>query len=166
MRNLEQYQIIFCDIDDTLIYGFWTDLMRHSWNIFKCNLLSNILMTLQQKLKLYKVNQKLKYMLINCSTPVIFLTARKYVPATEKMLRDILETSKTMKVIECRHLATNNPAEDKYNEIVKIIHDFLAMDVELDDMCLFDDNKEVRELVSTLDIDTFEPTVLFKGGVK
>lgn len=160
MRNLDCYQMIFCDIDDTLIYGFWTDLMKHTWNIFRCNLLSDILMTLQQKFKLYKVNQKLKFMLNNTSSAIVFLTARKYVPATEKMLCDILETKRTGTVFEVRHLATDNPAQDKYNEIVRYIHNYLDMDVELESMCIFDDNMDVLDLIATLDIDVFNPVVM------
>lgn len=154
MRNLDQYQLIFCDIDDTLIYGFWTDLMKHTWNMFRCNKLSDILMKLQHKYKLYKVNQKLKYMFDNTSTPIVFLTARKYVAETEYMLQEILEHDV---IFEVRHLATDNPAEDKYNEIIRFIHNYLDMGVELEKMCLFDDNKDVRDLIATLDIDTFDP---------
>lgn len=162
MRNLDQYQIIFCDIDDTLIYGFWTDLMKHTWNIFRCNKLSDILMKLQYKYKLYKVNQKLKYMLDNTATSIVFLTARKYVAETEDMLKEILAPDA---IFEVRHLGTDNPAEDKYNEIVKYIHNYLEMDVELEHLCLFDDNKGVRELVSTLEIDCFDP-VLMRENVR
>lgn len=157
MRNLDQYQIIFCDIDDTLIYGFWTDLMKHTWNIFRCNKLSDILMKLQYKYKLYKVNQKLKYMLDNTTTPIVFLTARKYVAETEDMLEEILAPDV---IFEVKHLATDNPAEDKYNEIVRYIHNYLEMDVELEHLCLFDDNKEVRDLISTLEVDCFDPVPL------
>lgn len=160
MRNLEQYQIIFCDIDDTLIYGFWTELMKHTWNMFRNNTLSDILMTVQEKLNIYTVNQKLKHMLLNCTTPVVFLTARKHVPATEKMIARILEVDRTEKVFEIRNLATDNPAEDKYNEIVRYIHNYLDMDVELDKLCLFDDNKSVRDLIATLDVDVFDPVAM------
>ena len=56
MRNLNNYDLIVSDIDDTLIYGFWTNLMHHTWNVFRSNILSAILMQLQAKFKLYKVN--------------------------------------------------------------------------------------------------------------
>lgn len=159
MRSLDRYQLIFCDIDDTLIYGFWTDLMKYTWNIFRNNTLSNILMWLQYNFCLFKVNQKLRYMLVNTSTPIVFLTARKYVKETELMLSYILGNDT---IFEVKHLATDNPAEDKYNEIVKYIHDYLEMDVELESMCLFDDNKSVRDLVATLDIDTFDPQAMIE----
>lgn len=162
MRNLDQYQLIFCDIDDTLVYGFWTDLMKHTWNIFRCNKLSDILMKLQYKYKLYAVNQKLKYMLDNTAVPIVFLTARKYVAETEDMLEEILAPDV---IFEVRHLATDNPAEDKYNEIIKYIHNYLEMGVELEHLCLFDDNKDVRELISTLEIDCFDP-VLMRESVR
>lgn len=154
MRNLDQYQLVFCDIDDTLVYGFWTELMKHTWNIFRNNTLSNILMWLQYNFCLYKVNQKLRYMLTSTSAPIVFLTARKYAKETELMLNDILNNEA---IFEVRHLATDNPAEDKYNEIVKYIHNYLEMGAELESMCIFDDNKEVRDLVSTLEIDCFDP---------
>lgn len=160
MRNLEQYQIIFCDIDDTLIYGFWTELMKYTWNIFRNNVLSDILMRLQEKFNIYRINQKLKHMLVNCTTPVVFLTARKHVPATEKMIAKILEVDKTDKIFEVKSLATDNPAEDKYNEIINYIHGYLDMGVELDNLCMFDDNKQVRELVASLDVDVFDPVAM------
>ena len=56
MRNLDEYDLIVSDIDDTLIYGWWTDLMHHTWNAVQSPLLSKILMFLQNKFHLYKVN--------------------------------------------------------------------------------------------------------------
>lgn len=153
MRNLDEYDIIFCDIDDTLVYGFWTELMKHTWNIFRSNKLSDILMTLQFHFRLYKVNQKLKFMLENTSTPIIFLTARKYNKDTEYMLADILQDT----IFDVEHLATDDPAADKYNQVVSYIHSFLDMGVELKKICVFDDNEDVRKLISTLEADVFDP---------
>lgn len=158
MRNLNDYDVIFCDIDDTLIYGFWTNLMAVSWNVFRCNTLSNILMDLQYIYKIYKVNQKLRYMLVNSDTDIYFITARKFRPATEKMVNHILGNRDN--VTFC-HLATSNPDVDKFNKIA-----FLMADVPYNKGCFFDDNKEVRELVSILDeVDVFDPTVLFEDKI-
>ena len=52
MRNLNNYDAVFCDIDDTLIYGFWTDLMSVTWRVFRSNRLSDILMDLQYIFKI------------------------------------------------------------------------------------------------------------------
>ena len=76
MRNLDEYDLIVSDIDDTLIYGWGTDLMHHSWNLFPSLLLSKILMFLQNKFHLYKVNQKLVHMLKNTGTPLVIMTVR------------------------------------------------------------------------------------------
>lgn len=158
MRNLNDYDVIFCDIDDTLIYGFWTNLMAVSWNVFRCNTLSNILMDLQYIYKIYKVNQKLRYMLVNSDTDVYFITARKFRPATEKMVNHILGNRDN--VTFC-HLATSNPDIDKFNKIA-----FLMANVPYNKGCFFDDNKEARELVSILDeVDVFDPTVLFEDKI-
>lgn len=158
MRNLNDYDVIFCDIDDTLIYGFWTNLMAVSWNVSRCNTLSNILMDLQYIYKIYKVNQKLRYMLVNSDIDIYFITARKFRPATEKMVNHILGNRDN--VTFC-HLATSNPDIDKFNKIA-----FLMADVPYNKGCFFDDNKEVRELVSILDeVDVFDPTVLFEDKI-
>lgn len=158
MRNLNDYDVIFCDIDDTLIYGFWTDLMKHTWNIFRSNALSDILMDLQYVYKFYKVNQKLRHMLVNCDTDIIFLTARKYRQTTVFLIHEILNTK--LNVTIC-HLATDHPATDKYNKIVA----FMQTCPAYQRACMFDDNKEVRNLVATLDIDVFDPTVLFEDKI-
>lgn len=159
MRNLDGYDVVFCDIDDTLIYGFWTDLMKYTWNIFRSNALSNILMDLQYAYKFYKVNQKLRHMLVNCETDIIFLTARKYRLATEFLISEILNNKLNVDIC---HLATDNPAADKYNKIVA----FMQTCPTYQKACMFDDNKEVRDLVTTLDIDAFDPTVLFEEKVQ
>lgn len=158
MRNLNDYDVIFCDIDDTLIYGFWTNLMAITWNLFRCNTLSNILMDLQCIYKIYKVNQKLRYMIVNSNTDIYFITARKFRPATEKMVNHILGNRDN--VLFC-HLATSNPDVDKFNKIAS-----LMSDVPYNKGCFFDDNRETRELVSVLDeVDVFDPTVLFEDKI-
>lgn len=158
MRNLNDYDVIFCDIDDTLIYGFWTRLMAITWKIFECNTLSNILMDLQYIYKIYTVNQKLRHMLVNSNTDVYFITARKFRPATEKMVMSILSNRENVSFC---HLATNNPDKDKFNKIA-----FLMAEVPYNKGCFFDDNKEARRLVSTIDeIDVFDPTVLFEDKI-
>lgn len=157
MRNLNDYDIIFCDIDDTLIHGYWTELMRITWNLFRNNLISDILMNLQDKFNLYKVNQKLRYMLMNSDKHLVFLTARKRVEATENVLRKILPNRE----FYIEHLATDRPDKDKYSAIL----DYMAIE-EIDKACVFDDNKDVRCACSTLlELDTFDPVPMFEEKV-
>lgn len=158
MRNLNDYDVIFCDIDDTLIYGFWTNLMAVTWNVFKSNTLSNILMDLQYIYKIYKVNQKLRHMLINSNVDLYFITARKFRLATEKMIANILKDRTN---IHFRHLATSYPEVDKYSMIA-----LLMEAVPYKKGCFFDDNRLTRELVSMMDnIDVFDPTALFEDKI-
>ena len=91
MRNLNLYDLIVCDIDDTLIYGFWTDLMRHSWDMFHSPKLSSVLMALQDWFNLYRVNEKLRYMINNSKTPIVFLTVRAESKHTFNILNKILD---------------------------------------------------------------------------
>ena len=159
MRNLNDYDAVFCDIDDTLIYGFWTDLMSITWSIFRNNKLSDTLIDLQYTFKIFKVNQKLRHMLVNSTTDVYFLTARKFRPTTEKMVHYILGNDRDN--VHFCHLATDYPAADKFNKIV-----YLISTVPYQKCCFFDDNKQSRELVAALDdIDVFDPTALFEDKI-
>ena len=155
MRDLNQYDVIFCDIDDTLIHGLWTDLMSITWRLFKSPTVAEFLMTFQAVFHIFKCNQKLRYMLMNCQKPIIFLTARKETFATHLLIKSILD-KKDLEISICS-LATNRPAIDKLNKIV-----FFMQTCMYDKVCLFDDNMEVREAASQLDIDVFDPTTMFE----
>lgn len=158
MRNLkDNYDIIFSDIDDTLIYGVWTDIMAATWSIFHCNFLSDILMTLQDMFNLFKVNHKLVYMIKQSGLPVIFLTARKYCPATENIINKIFRENYLGGVLS---LQTDNPHLDK----IDCIHD-MAIEEGLR-ACIFDDNIYVRKAASLDGIDAFDPTVMFEEKVQ
>lgn len=158
VRSLNDYDIIFCDIDDTLIHGIWTDIMKYTWNIFRCNLLSDILMTLQNKFNIFVVNQKLRYMLINSNKPLVFLTARKHVEGTEKMLDKILGDREYY----IEHLATDNPAMDKASAIFEYMEN-----CTFDKACIFDDNDDVRSYCTLwLGIDAFDPRPMFERLIK
>lgn len=157
MRNLaKDYDIIFSDIDDTLIYGFWTDLMKVTWNTLKCNMISDLLMYLQDIFNIYTVNKKLVYMIKRSCLPVVFLTARKYSASTENVLRKILGESYLGGVIS---LQTDHPEIDKIQ-----VMDDIAVQNGLR-CCIFDDSDKVREGAAFMDIDAFDPRALFEGKV-
>ena len=145
MRNLDEYDLIVSDIDDTLIYGWGTDLMHHSWNLFPSLLLSKILMFLQNKFHLYKVNQKLVHMLKNTGTPLVIMTVRAANDNTIELLHKILDRDFTLYELET-----------DYGFIVKpeIIQELLQ---DYPKVIFFDDNKIIRDNCAGLEVDCVDP---------
>ena len=144
MRTVKDYDIVFSDIDDTLVYGWMTDLMEITWKLFHSDLIADTLMYLQAKFKLYKVNEMVRYQLIQARN-VIFVTARKECKATHKLIEDIM--GKEFKV---QSLRTDNSPEDK----TKFIKEFGRNGLFL----FLEDNKETRwrvmkELPNVLALD-------------
>ena len=143
MRTVKDYDIVFSDIDNTLVYGWMTDLMEITWKLFHSDLIADTLMYLQAKFKLYKVNEMVRYQLMQ-SRNVIFVTARKECNATHKLIEDIM--GKEFKV---QSLRTDNSPEDK-TKFIKEFGDGLFL--------FFEDNKETRwkvmkELPNVLALD-------------
>ena len=143
MRTVKDYDIVFSDIDNTLVYGWMTYLMEITWKLFHSDLIADTLMYLQAKFKLYKVNEMVRYQLMQ-SRNVIFVTARKECKATHKLIEDIM--GKEFKV---QSLRTDNSPEDK-TKFIKEFGDGLFL--------FFEDNKETRwrvmkELPNVLALD-------------
>lgn len=94
MRNLGKYDYIFVDIDGTIIHGFYQQIMHHTWNLFRSNVLSSFLMWLQEKCGFYKINHKLLYQLIMAdawyNSKIVFLTVRAPHKSTRKILEKIM----------------------------------------------------------------------------
>lgn len=149
MRNLNNYDLIISDIDDTLIYGFWTDLMHHSWNICRSNLLSSLLMFLQAKFKLYKVNMKLYYMMKSTSAPIVFLTVRAQNDSTVRMLYDIMGRTQ-FGLIE---LGTDLGVQQK----AEVVEEYLE---RFPNILFIDDNKAIRDNVAGLEVDVLDPIAM------
>ena len=143
MRTVKDYDIVFSDIDDTLVYGWMTNLMEITWKLFHSDLIADTLMYLQAKFKLYEVNEMVRYQLIQARN-VIFVTARKECKATHKLIEDIM--GKEFKV---QSLRTDNSPEDK-TKFIKEFGDGLSL--------FFEDNKATRwkvmkELPNVLALD-------------
>lgn len=157
MRNLNHYDAVFVDIDNTLIYGWWTVVMHYTWEWFHSNLISDFLMDVQNRFNIFKINRKLVMMLseVYGKRPLYFVTARKECYATREMLNKILGFYPCV-----FSLATDNPAVDK----VQFIFDEFEFRDDLNwKVCLFDDNDEVREYANQYNqIDAFNPTVMFE----
>lgn len=149
MRDLNNYDLIISDIDDTLVYGFWTNIMHHTWGWFRSDLLSGILMFLQAKFKFYKVNMKLFYMLKLADTPVVFLTVRRQSDSTVKMLHDIMGHS-SWSLIE---LGTDYGVQQKAEVVERYLERFPRI-------LFIDDNKAIRDNVEGLEVDVLDPTLL------
>ena len=114
MRRIGDYDIVFSDIDNTLVYGWMTDLMEITWKLFHSDLIADTLMYLQAKFKLYKVNEMIRYQLLRAKK-VVFVTARKNCEATNKLVEDIMNGNHFIKA-----LRTDNSPEDK----TKFIREF------------------------------------------
>lgn len=143
MRTVKDYDIVFSDIDNTLVYGWMTDLMEITWKLFHSDLIADTLMYLQAKFRLYKVNEMVRYQLMQARN-VIFITARKECKATHKLIEDI--TGKEFKI---ESLRTDNSPEDK-TKFIKEFGDGLFL--------FFEDNKDTRwkvmkELPNVLALD-------------
>ena len=143
MRTVKDYDIVFSDIDNTLVYGWMTDLMEITWKLFHSDLIADTLMYFQAKFKLYKVNEMVRYQLMQARN-VVFLTARKECKATHKLIEDI--TGKEFKI---ESLRTDNSPEDK-TKFIKEFGDGLFL--------FFEDNKATRwkvmkELPNVLALD-------------
>ena len=143
MRTVKDYDIVFSDIDNTLVYGWMTDLMEITWKLFHSDLIADTLMYLQAKFRLYKVNEMVRYQLMQ-ARDVIFVTARKECKATHKLIEDIIG-----KEFKIESLRTDNSPEDK-TKFIKEFGDGLSL--------FFEDNKETRwrvmkELPNVLALD-------------
>lgn len=139
IKDFKDYDIIICDIDNTLIKGWITDLMDWTWEKFQSPEIARILVTLQNKFKLYQVNKELLKRLLDCDTPLYFLTARSKNPNTEEMLNKIF--SRRGRVFDLVELGCYNPPKDKAKWIIdNIPRNF--------NVILFDDNLMTRKACS------------------
>lgn len=134
MRKLTNYDEVFCDIDNTLVYGFITDLMDWTWARFHNQTIARILMYIQAHTKWYKINVPLLWRLTQCNDGVItFLTARCPDNSTLKLLSDILPDKKW----SLYSLATDRPAHDKIAFITSMVaHPISSRQVLIDDNLL------------------------------
>ena len=143
MRTVKDYDIVFSDIDNTLVYGWMTDLMEITWKLFHSDLIADTLMYLQAKFRLYKVNEMVRYQLLRARN-VVFLTARKECKATHKLIEDIMGRE-----FKIKSLRTDNSPEDKTKSIREFGNGVFLF---------IEDNKETRwrvmkELPNTLALD-------------
>ena len=145
MRDLSSYVKIYVDIDGTLVYGPMTKLMDWTWRHFHSSLIANILVFLQERFGLYKVNRKLVHILNEAPVAPIFLTARAHHPSTRLLISKILG-HKTFGLVE---LASKDPANDK---ALFMLRNDAGQGTRV---CLFDDTESTRKSVRILGMDAF-----------
>lgn len=158
MRNLGKYDYIFVDIDGTIIHGFYQKIMHYTWNWFRNNTISSILMWLQEKFKFYRVNQKLLYQLIMADawhdSKIVFLTVRASHPSTIKMLKDIMQGIE-FELIEqgtdFGYITKSNYIKTFKDEGYKCI--------------LIDDDYNNRIIADDYDIDVLDPVGMYERKV-
>ena len=156
-KFIDSYDMIFVDIDNTLIYGWYIELMHYGWKLFHNNYLSQLAMAIQNKFNLYKVNRKLVYSLkkgnIHSHRKVIFLTVRAESKATVDMVNRIMtEADDYFPLYEIVALGTDNGHLDKAQYIYENYGDKKCL--------LIDDNNLNRETAEKFGIDTFNPVLL------
>lgn len=156
-KFLEHYNKIFVDIDDTLIYGWFTVFMHYEWMLLRNNFISALAMKIQNIFNLYKVNRKLMYMLKPIPSKfsdehIIFLTVRAKSKDTEKMINKIMNVCNSNYSFEVVALGSDNGHEDKARYIYENYGDEKCL--------LIDDNKLNRDTAEKYGIDTFDPKLL------
>lgn len=157
MRKLnEHYDIIYCDLDNTLIYGAITDLMDITWKLFKSNFIAEVLMTIQALFRLYKTNDKLIYQIKQSGLPVVIMTARKGSAATHLLVDQLDFTDQGVCLVE---MGTSFPETEKINAIIET-----ALEEDKRPI-LFDDNAKTREEAVFCDIDVIDPTSYYEKKV-
>ena len=144
--DLKKYDVIYCDIDDTIILGWFEKLLDLSWRLFKSPKLFKVLALIQYKFKLYKKNEKFLQMLSSFQGSIVFLTARSKSSATRQLLIDIMYQYVDLLQIELHELASYDPASDK----LKYIKLHLC-----GDGVLFDDNPIIRHNCAGV-VDVFD----------
>lgn len=161
MRDLSKcYDHLYVDIDDTLVYGIWTDLMRHSWNLFRNDWLSQVMMYLQAKLNLFLVNEKLVRMLGDY-TKVTFLTVRAPSFCTRLLLIKALGGTAKGFIADLVELGTDNGAFEKAEFIAKDCYEN-----GYENVCLIDDSPANRDMAKAYGFDVYDPTGMYERLVQ
>lgn len=109
IKEISCYDITVCDIDNTLISGWMTDLMDWTWEKFQSPMLGKFLGKVQQVFHLYKINHTVVEALKE-SKYVYFLTARGPSKFLAKMLENILPPWINWELVE---LGSSYPPRDK-----------------------------------------------------
>lgn len=159
MRTLNSYDMIYCDIDNTLIHGRFVNFMDKCWHIFHSKLLANILMSIESFLCLYNINQTLYFMLLLTDTPITFLTARSPHRSTVELVCNLFKLANKDKKIKVVELGSSTPALDKMKYIAEHLNEY-------PNCCLFEDNKETIHTVASLDIDVFDASTLYEERIR
>lgn len=121
MNIFVHYNTIFCDIDNTIIYGEYSNLMNKVWNLTQSKTLSRVMMYIQAYLKTYRTNDKLLFHLGKSEAELIFLTARCPSKATRKLVQDIVDKFNLRPDYTLLEIASYEHTKDKFRVIKNYI---------------------------------------------
>lgn len=160
MRNLDMYDFVICDIDDTLIHGPWTNLMKLTWTLFKSRAIALVLMRLQDKLNLYKVNSKLAFGLATHDCNIVFLTVRTPDKSTYNVVDKICKRyGIDYHRWELVSLNSGDGVTDKANWVADNI-------LDKGYSCIaFDDDPNIREGLRFMDVLTVDPKIYLEKQI-
>nr|DAH52576.1 MAG TPA: hypothetical protein [Caudoviricetes sp.] len=132
--------------------------MHYTWNWFRNNTISSILMWLQEKFRFYRVNQRLLYQLIMAdawyNSKIVFLTVRASHSSTMKMLKDIMQGVEFELVeqgTDFGYITKSNYIKTFKDEGYKCI--------------LIDDDYNNRIIADDYDIDVLDPVGMYEKKV-
>lgn len=107
------HSMVFCDIDDTLISGIITDLMRVAWDKYRCSMAIEILMAIQAIFGWFNVINEIRNIIMikyKTGSKIYFLTARNKSIFTQLLLHQIFKGKIKYTLIE---LGCEKPEVDK-----------------------------------------------------
>ena len=107
------HSMVFCDIDDTLISGMITDLMRVAWDKYRCSMAIEILMAIQAIFGWFNIINEIRNIIMikyKTGSKIYFLTARNKSIFTQLLLHRIFKGRIKYTLIE---LGCEKPEVDK-----------------------------------------------------
>lgn len=147
------HSMVFCDIDDTLISGMITDLMRIAWDEYRCTIAVNILMAIQAIFGWYNLIKDVRNIIMikyKSGSKIYFLTARHQSIFTKLLLRRIFNGKIKYTLIE---LGCEKPEVDKLLTAESLMmHKYDKEDI-MPTAILIEDNKKT--------IDAFRGNLLY-----
>lgn len=149
MRDYKQYAYLVCDIDNTLIHGWFVDFMHWSWNKLHCELFGKFCMMIQYYFKLYTPN-KFLVEILKQHGHYAFLTARGTSDYTDRMVKDIMGKQCWIFSLGC-----DNSVEAKSEKIKKLYREAVS------NVCLFEDDDATRRECLKI-CDAFTAEYMFK----
>lgn len=147
------HSMVFCDIDDTLISGMITDLMRVAWDEYRCSVAVKILMAIQAISGCFNVINEVRNIIMikyKAGSKIYFLTARHESIFTKLLLHRIFKGRIKYTLIE---LGCDKPEVDKLLAAESLMQRKYDKEDIMPTAVLIEDNKKT--------IDAFRNNLLY-----